>query len=177
MPTGKVWFARTAEGTFLSPFYVRHPNFAGTDKPKSVTRIYRLPQGGPCFFDSALAPFGFTEETASVGYAENGKVYAWHPPAGVRVKLLDMRDGKGGFFVATEPETPVELRETARLPEGLGTGDDRLKVVAGGWVFETGALRVRLRRTGSVAGAWRRMQVASGRKSSTTPTSTPTTAS
>ncbi|MBO7684739.1 MAG: hypothetical protein J6V72_00050, partial [Kiritimatiellae bacterium] len=156
LPTGKVWFARTAEGTFVSPFYVRHPNFAGTDKPKSVTRIYRLPQGGPCFFDSALAPFGFTEETAAVGYAENGKVYAWHPPAGVRVKLLDMRDGKGGFFVATEPETPVGLREVARLPEGLGTGDERLKVVAGGWMFETGALRVRLCRTGSVAGVWRK---------------------
>ena len=59
--TGKVWFARTAEGTFLSPFYVRHPHFAGTEGPGS---IYRLPQGGPCFFDSALAPFGFTEETA-----------------------------------------------------------------------------------------------------------------
>ena len=156
LPMGKVWFARTAEGTFLSPFYVRHPNFAGTDKPKSVTRIYRLPQGGASFFDSGLSPFGFTEETASVGYAENGKVYAWHPPAGVRVKLLDMRDGKGGFFVATEPETPVELREVAQLPHGLGTGDERLKVVAGGWVFETGALRVRLRRTGSVAGVWRK---------------------
>ena len=40
---------------------------------KSWHLPYRLPQGGPCFFDSALAPFGFTEETASVGYAENGK--------------------------------------------------------------------------------------------------------
>ena len=61
-PTGKVWFARTAEGTFVSPFYVRHPHFAGTEGPGS---IYRLPQGGPCFFDSALAPFGFTEETSA----------------------------------------------------------------------------------------------------------------
>ena len=155
-PTEKVWFARTAEGTFLSPFYVRHPNFAGTDKPKSVTRIYRLPQGGPCFFDSGLSPFGFTEETASVGYAEGGKVYAWHPPAGVRVTLLDSKDGKPGFHIVTEPETPVELREEPRLPEGLGTGDDRLKVVAGGWMFETGSLRVRLRRTGSIAGVWRK---------------------
>ncbi len=153
MPTGKVWFVRTAEGTFVSPFYVRHPHFAGTEGPGS---IYRLPQGGPCFFDSALAPLGFTEETATVGYAENGKVYAWHPPAGARVKLLDTKDGKPGFHIATEPETPVALREEPRLPDGLGTGDDRLKVVAGGWVFETGALRVRLRRTGSVAGVWRK---------------------
>ena len=152
-PTGKVWFARTTEGTFASPFYVRHPHFAGTEGPGS---IYRLPQGGPCFFDSALAPFGFTEETASVGYAENGKVYAWHPPAGVRVKLLDSKDGKAGFHIVTEPEVPVALREEPRIPEGLGTGDERLKTVAGGWMFETGALRVRLRRTGSVAGVWRR---------------------
>ena len=155
-PTEKVWFARTAEGTFLSPFYVRHPIFAGTDKPKSVTRIYRLPQGGPCFFDSGLSPFGFTEETASVGYAEGGKVYTWHPPAGVRVKLLDSKDGKPGFHIATEPETAVELKEIPQLPTGLGTGDSRLAVVAGGWVFETGSLRVRLRRTGSIAGVWRK---------------------
>ena len=72
------------------------------------------------------------------------------------MKLLDTKDGKPGFHIATEPETPVALREEPRLPEGLGTGDGRLKVVAGGWVFETGALRVRLRRTGSVAGVWRR---------------------
>ena len=152
-PTGKVWFARTAEGTFVSPFYVRHPHFAGTEGPGW---IYRLPQGGPCFFDSALAPFGFTEETASVGYAEGGKVYAWHPPAGVRVKLLDSKDGKPGFHVVTEPETAVELKEIPQIPTGLGTGDGRLSVVAGGWMFETGALRVRLCRTGSIAGVWRK---------------------
>lgn len=72
------------------------------------------------------------------------------PPLGFTVLRPD-----GG----TLPSAPVAwttVPATAvRAPE-VGTGDSRLRMVVGGWMFDDGKLRVHLQRNGALRGVWRR---------------------
>ena len=49
----------------------------------------------------------------------------------------------------------IWIEEKALAPRDPGTGDERLPYVAGGWFYDDGALRVRLRRSRTIAGIWK----------------------
>ena len=50
----------------------------------------------------------------------------------------------------------VRPSSVALAPRDAGTGDPRLRPAMGGWLYEDGAMRLRIRRTGAVAGMWRK---------------------
>ena len=167
MPAAAKWLAGTAEGTFESPFRVRHPLFDGT-----VGSIYRLPQGTAVAWDSRLHPFGLSAQRAWVGAEVDGQVpvfgfdLAALPAA---VQLLDRVGADRGMKVmmAWLDETfgarvgGSELTFTLRVLDGdaavrpTGSGDTRFTEAGGGWLFENAHYRAQISRNGALTGLWR----------------------
>ena len=164
VPDAVVWQAQTAEGLFASPFRVRHPGFDGV-----IGSIYRLPQGTAVTWDSRRHPFGLSRGRAWVA-GEKRAVFGFDPeslPGGVQVLdrvgdshgmrvLMAWRDTESGMITGGD-ELRFRLRTAA--PEEASandTGDDRLRLVGGGWEFENAHYRARVARTGALAGLWRK---------------------
>jgi len=167
LPAAERWFAATAEGFFESPFRVRHPECDGV-----IGSIYRLPQGGAALWDSRLHPFGLDAAHARVGAAVGGRrvSFDFDParlPAAVQLLervgddrglkvLVTWREAQAGVTSGVDElwfAIRTEARDEAPSP---GTGDARLTVVGGGWLFENAHYRARVGRNGVLAGLWRR---------------------
>ncbi len=162
------WFAATAEGTFESPFRVRHPACDG-----AVSSVYRLPQGTATLWDSRLHPFGLDAAHARVGAEVGGQATAFtfdpaRPPAAVQV--LDRVGGDHGLKVmmawrgdehgvtagGDELVFTVRGEKADKTVLKSGTGDARLTAAGGGWEFENTHYRARVSRNGALAGLWRK---------------------
>ncbi|MDZ7619211.1 MAG: hypothetical protein U1E05_19610, partial [Patescibacteria group bacterium] len=178
-PAATAWRAQTAEGLFASPFRVRHPECDGV-----IGSIYRLPQGTAVLWDSRRHPFGLAPELAwlAADSTAGQAVFAFDPdclPAAVQVLdrvgpthgmkvLMAWRDRENGVECGVEE---LRFRVAASTPKratneltgelmgertGERTGERRLRAVGGGWEFENAHYRVRVARTGALAGLWRR---------------------
>jgi hypothetical protein len=167
LPTAERWFTTTAEGTFESPFRVRHPGCDGV-----VGSIYRLPQGTATLWDSRLHPFGLDAVHARVGMEVGGRrvSFGFDParlPASVQLLdrvgddrglkvLVTWRDSVCGVTSGVD-EVAFTIRTDKRGEEpATGTGDARLTAVGGGWAFENAHYRARVGRNGVLAGLWRK---------------------
>ncbi len=159
VPGVERWFAHAAEGSFESPFAVRHPD-VGPEEPGQQQRFT-----GWVRWESARHPLGFTREHAEVGGVIGDAAICFHGfGKGADVELIDRCGEKTGFAAVVKGDgaeafsVSVDHRPAsdALASRGPGTGDERLQYIAGGWLYDDGALRVRLRRSGTVAGIWRR---------------------
>lgn len=157
------WFADTAEGRLNGLFSVRHPDFNGT-----VGGMMYDESGGETLFDSRRTPFGFDGAHAAVGFVSGGHAWELRGLNGRRVRLLDRIGSDHGLKIAIklqEGEDPkffirhfsfVIQSAAAKAAADGGTGDPRLRQIAGGWVFEEGRLRIRFARNGAIVGVWRK---------------------
>jgi len=168
MPGAARWFAAAAEGTFESPFRVRHPDCDGV-----VGSIYRLPQGTSTLWDSRLHPFGLNPASAAVGAVQNGRRLAFsfeaeQLPATVKILdrvgedhgmkvLMEWKEDANGIIAGTNALTfMIRTLNSDEKCEENGTGDPRLRQAGGGWQFENAKIRVRLGRNGHLQGLWSR---------------------
>ena len=168
LPQASRWQAQAAEGRFASPFRVRHPQCDGV-----LGSIYRLPQGTAIAWDSRLHPFGLSRQSAWVGAvsaAGEQTAFGFDPeqlPA--YVQLLDRAGDSHGLKVLMAWQTgedgvswggeELRFEWAARAPDatqGDGSGDERVRLVGGGWEFENAHYRARVARTGALTGLWRR---------------------
>ena len=158
LPPVSRWFAHAAEGSFESPYLVRHPN---------IDRYHRHGEwlDGAVVWDSRYHPFGFTREHAAVGGVDGET--AWECAdfgSSATVRLLNRLGAEPCFAVSVSGEDAAAFDVTCRKTSAAaalaardaGTGDPRLTAAMGGWVYETEKLRLRIRRTGAVAGLWKK---------------------
>ncbi len=99
-----------------------------------------------------------------MGFISGGQTWELRGLCGRRVRLLDRIGSDHGLKIAIElheGEDPqlFTFHSSLFIPgseaQAVGTGDARLRQIAGGWVFEEGRLRVRFARNGAIVGAWR----------------------
>ena len=168
VPDAVTWQAQTAEWLFASPFRVRHPGCDGV-----IGSIYRLPQGTAVTWDSRLHPFGLSSDQAWVGVVSAEAThtgFAFDPqclPARVHVLdrvgeshgmkvLMAWRNTENGAIIGGD-ELRFRLTDVEPKSSSAGsTGDERLRLVGGGWEFENSHLRARVARTGALTGLWRK---------------------
>ena len=169
MPGTERWFAHAADGDFESPFIVRHPGWN-----KVTSDLFHRPREGAVRWRSSLHPFGFTPDRACVGGTRGDD--AWRvfgiDPAKAEAFLLDRLGPDPGLAVAIRAETSetlsceVSLLSAACCSNGAQqqaddskdsfTGLPELTTVMAGWEWESGDLRVRIQRNGTLRGVWRR---------------------
>ena len=158
MPDVGRWYAHSAEGTFESPFLVRHPN---------IDEYYRYDRwlDGAVRWDSDFHPFGFTREHAAVGGVSGSVAHeCFDFGPGANVRLWDRLGSEPGLAVSIAGTNAAAFSVTcvsrpaaeALAPRDAGTGDPRLSPAMGGWLYDDGRLRLRIRRTGAIAGLWRK---------------------
>ncbi len=162
LPKSDRWFAHTAEGSFESPFLVRHPGYDDVDGKWTPGRRMRH---GALRWDSETHPFGFTTDHACVGgvcgkqavtlsgFSDGARVQIWDRSGrtpGLTVTLTGDDASAFAADIAIEPSTAAD-------PRPCETGDPRLRPIAGGWRYDDGDLRVHILRSGALAGAWRRI--------------------
>ena len=151
------WFAHAADGSFASPFRVRHPGFDGKIGP-----FYRQVQGDNVLWDSRLHALGLEPSCAEVGGVVNGRAAVIGGfGADAEVRLLDRIGTEHGLHVVVRGDTSnVRVRfadsSSVRPARPVSSGDARLKAVLGGWQFEEGGRRIRFRRNGARLGEWER---------------------
>ena len=158
LPAVGRWFAHAAEGSFESPYLVRHPN---------IDRYHRHGEwfDGAVVWDSRYHPFGLTREHATVGGVDGEtawECFGFDPRATVR--LWNRLAREPCFAVSVSGDKAAAFDVTCRrtsaaaalAPRDAGTGDPRLRAAMGGWVYETPKMRLRIRRTGAVAGLWKK---------------------
>ena len=156
-PVGR-WFAHAAEGSFEGPYLVRHPN---------VDRYGRFGEAfdGAVVWDSSRHPLGFVRDHAVVGGVDGDRAFeVWGFSSGARVQLWDRLGREPQFAVSVSGTQPEDFRlfvasapaDRALAARDAGTGDPRLTAEMGGWRYETEKMVLRIRRTGSVAGLWRK---------------------
>lgn len=162
VPAAGRWYAKTAEGDFDNPQHVRCPAF---DERKDFRwSVGHSPVHGARRWWNRNHPFGLTEARAAVGAVlEDGKALEFTGfSATATVEVHDRIRKDAGFTLVlsdAEPTLRLAVRDvsadatTARTDL---TGDSRLTVVTGGWLWDDGDLRVRIRRTGAIDGVWRR---------------------
>ena len=164
LPGAERWFAHAADGDFESPFVVRHP---GWDKVGSD--LFHQPREGAVRWRSSLHPFGFSPDRACVGGGRGNE--AW------RVSGIDAHKAEALVLdrLGTEPSLAVAIRaddedalvcDVTTLHPSLITHDSRRKApitglpeltaVMAGWEWESGDLRVRIQRNGTLRGVWQR---------------------
>ena len=153
------WFAHTAEGSFESPCFPSHG-----DRKRHASPFYRFARGGDLLWDGRLHPFGFTPDYARFGgIGRTSAVVASICDLRARVLLLDSHGAVECLHaeVVSPADSPAPVAwmtvpaTAVRAPE-VGTGDTRLRMVVGGWMFDDGKLRVHLQRNGALRGVWRR---------------------
>ena len=158
MPDCGRWYAHCAEGSFESPFLVRHPRM-----DTFVSRYKDRLLDGARRWDSRQHPFGFTREHAAVGGVDGDSAYecfGFAPDADVM--LWDRLGDETGLAVSVSGTNAAAYSVTCtKLPTANalrerdpGTGDARLTPAMGGWLYDDGILRLRIRRTGAIAGMW-----------------------
>ena len=155
------WFAHAAEGSFESPYCVWHPDrdvvwplARGRQRVETAVR-----------WSSASHPFGFGRRHAEVGSVAGDTAVAVSGFAeGALVELWDRLGGERGLAVTLSAQAAKDFvchvstgpADAACADRGVGTGDERLRVSAGGWTYEDGKLKVRLYNSGAIAGVWTR---------------------
>ena len=165
------WFAHAAQGSFESPYFVRHPDI-GRIRCGSRGNGGRLIDG-EVRWSNALHPFGFARAHAEVGSVSGDRAVAVHGFAeGARVELRDRLDAEIGMAATVGGSDAsaftCEISETSAKDalafREIGTDDPRLKVVSGGWLYDDGSLRVRFYNSGAIAGVWTRTKDGSWRR-------------
>lgn len=158
LPLAERWYARCAEGLFESPFLVRHPDY---DALPGAALCGQAPRDGAMRWNSAHHPFGLVREHAAVGATFGSGAIELHEFGGDGVRILDRIGGDAGMAVCVLGHTKESfavgvsaLGVDEALAREPGTGDARLRYIAGGWEFEEGSLRVRVRTNGALAGVW-----------------------
>lgn len=169
LPGATRWFARTAEGDFESPFFVRHPRLGfvkSTVKHGTHDTAIR--------WSSALHPFGFTPDRACVGgvFPDGSAVtISGFDTRLAEAVVLDRVAGEPGLAIAIRADDPAGLscEVSAGGPGGEAlpspasfTGIPELTAVMGGWEWESGGLRLAIRRNGTLRAGWLR-DAASGK--------------
>lgn len=154
------WFAHAAEGSFKSPFVVRHPDVGAGSEAGRNGRFT-----GYVRWESARHPLGFTREHAEVGGISGDAAICFHDFGKYAdVELIDRCGDETGFAVVVKGDSAesfsvsvdCKTADDALAPRDPGTGDERLQYIAGGWIYDDGTLKVRLRRSGTIAGIWRK---------------------
>ncbi|MBR3086463.1 MAG: hypothetical protein IKH04_08695, partial [Kiritimatiellae bacterium] len=171
LPGATRWFARTAEGDFDGTSFVRHPRLGfvkSTVKHGEHDTAVR--------WTSALHPFGFTPDRACVGgvFSDGSAVtLSGFDTRLAEVAVLDRAGGEPGLAVSIRSADPAGLRyevdncdlpfvnncvqlPIVNNPESSLTGLPELTVVMGGWEWESGNLRLAIRRNGTLRAGWRR---------------------
>ena len=163
LPKSDRWFAHAADGSFDSPFLVRHPGYDLLDPKWTPGRRMRH---GALRWDSETHPFGFTPEHACVGgtvggnavtlagFSEGARVQIWDRIGQARGLAVTLTGGSAAAFSVDVACAPA----SASAPRANETGDPRLRPIAGGWRYEDGDLRVHILRSGALAGVWRRIE-------------------
>lgn len=162
MPGAVRWFAHAADGDFESPFLVRHP---GWDKVDS--QLFHRPREGAVRWRSSLHPFGFTPARACVGGICGDKAWCVSgiDPAKAEAVVLDRVGSEPGLAVAIRSDDPAGLSCEVLFTNdnchhcsqiSSFTGIPELAAVMAGWEWESGNLRVRIQRNGTLRGVWRR---------------------
>ncbi|MBQ7666559.1 MAG: hypothetical protein IJS46_01010 [Kiritimatiellae bacterium] len=164
LPGATRWFAHTAEGDFESPFVVRHPRLGfvkSTVKHGEHDTAIR--------WTSALHPFGFTPGRACVGARfpdGSAATLSGFDARRAEVVVLDRLAGTPGLAIAIRADSAEAL--SCDLMESLAgaapsaaysssfTGIPELAAVMGGWLWESGGLRLAIRRNGTLRAAWLR---------------------
>jgi hypothetical protein len=162
LPKSDRWFAHTADGSYDSPFLVRHPGYDVVDPNWTLGRRMRH---GALRWDSETHPFGFTPGHACVGatVGDNAVVLSGFS-GGARVQIWDRVGNEKGLAVTLSGDDVAAFSAdialapaSASAPRVNETGDPRLRPIAGGWRYEDGDLRVHVLRSGALAGVWRRI--------------------
>lgn len=153
IPSAERWFARTAEGLFESPCFVRCTAYDGRGGGWSYGHS---PIHGAQRWSNRTHPFGFTDNEATVcctigdrafafsGFGENDRVEIWDrigQDFGFAVGV------SGGELALSFADVPADEAVRKDAPT---TGDARLKVAVGGWLWDDGRLQVMIRRNGSI---------------------------
>lgn len=161
LPGADRWFARTAEGDFESPFFVRHPGYevAGSS-------VYHRQQEGAVRWSSSLHPFGLTTDRSMVGCCRGMEavVVSGFDPSRVEVCVLDRLGKDLGLAISIrareEKDLSVHIEEmpVSCLPKSGDslTGIPELTTVMSGWEWQSGDLKVRVQRNGCLRGVWKR---------------------
>ena len=161
------WQARSATGLHQDYWRVRFPNSTGV--LTGINRLY-FPQDGNVLWSSLDNPFGFTGNEAWTAFST--------PKGSVRfefdvnnlpgnVSILDHVAGKNGkapyLFIGfraghgafpNESGQEIKFRRSVSKAESLfafGSGDSRLKIVPGAWIFDDGKLRAQMTPNGMLA--------------------------
>jgi len=147
---------------------VRHPDYDALS-PRGT--IGGAPRDGAMRWQSKTHPFGLSRETASVGVTFGKTAIDYHGFEKVAdVRVWDRLGADAGLAVSVYGPTlgsyaiefdvtTVEAtigRTGTPCPREDGTGDERLKVMPGGWRFEEGTLRVNVLRNGALASVFRK---------------------
>lgn len=156
MPKATRWFANAADGTSGGPLRNYHPDY----DPKAAIRypIYNRKLDSTCRWMSPLHPFGLKAIHASVGGCwENGAVVVAGFRASDDVRIYERDEGVYGLTIVCPADAPVRIAKgpAVRTPP-VGTGDDRLQPLIGGWRWESGGVRVDLANNGSLIAASRK---------------------
>lgn len=160
LPLAERWYARCAEGLFESPFLVRHPDY---DALPGAALCGQAPRDGAMRWNSEHHPFGLVRMHAAVGATFGSGAVELNGFGGDGVRILDRIGGGAGMAVCVHGPSKESFAvdvSVLGIDEALarepGTGDSRLRYIAGGWEFEEGPMRVRVRSNGTLAGVWTR---------------------
>lgn len=161
------WRVRSGSGTTEDLFRTRHPFYNS-----KLNNMYSLPSGHNVLYSSLSQPFGFDEKNAEISLFTAKRSIRFSFPPEDRPGAVFLLDRVGGdhnpwlVIVKRVPDTPLAAagnrvavrisRDVPDRPEPAGTGDSRLTAIAGGWLFDNGAIRLRIASNGSLAGWWTR---------------------
>lgn len=176
LPNASRWFAQTAEGDFDGTSFVRHPRLGWVGSTVKHGR-----HDTSVRWTSLLHPFGFTSGRACVGLeSEDGAaiVLSGFNARFAEVCILDRVHGDPGLAIAIRAGDPAglvcevdncdlrfvnngDLAFVNNSAPSL-TGLPELTAVMAGWEWESGGLRLAIRRNGTLRGAWRRDPASGG---------------
>lgn len=158
IPDAGRWFAHTAEGEFGGPEVI----------PVSATHgshsyvLYRKVDGA-VIWSNHFHPFGFSPAYANVGCVVGDKAVVFGGFDNGDLVEIRSRIGADNGLAVSVAGSKTELR-FAVLDESVAlakcrpaTGDDRLRVAAGGWEYDDGKFKMRIRKSGAIASIWKRV--------------------
>ena len=162
LPNAMRWFAQTAEGDFDGTSFVRHPQLGWVGSTKKFGLHDTAVR-----WSSTLHPFGFTPERACVGLedADDSVIAVTGIDSScAEVVVLDRLDGVQGLAIAIRASDLAGLAcevdncdfSFVNNSASSLTGLPELTAVMAGWEWESGNLRLAIRRNGTLRGAWHR---------------------